>query len=143
MKKLILFSIAFLLIKVSFAQNNLDKQQINEVLTKQEANWNSGDIISFMEGYWKSDSLQFIGKDGVIKGWVATRDRYLKSYSNLDKMGILKFDIQNLNLHGSEYAWVLGKWNLSRPKEGNIGGYFTLVFKKINGKWLIISDHTS
>jgi ketosteroid isomerase-like protein len=143
MKKLILFTIAFLLIKVSFAQNKLDRQQILDVLALQESSWNSGDIISFMEGYWKSDSLQFIGKDGVIKGWVSTRDRYLKSYSNRDKMGTLKFEIQNLDLHGSEYAWILGKWHLNRPKEGDIGGYFTLVFRKINGKWLIISDHTS
>lgn len=33
---------------------------IREVLTKQQDAWNNGDLDLFMEGYWKSDSLQFI-----------------------------------------------------------------------------------
>jgi ketosteroid isomerase-like protein len=26
---------------------------------------------------------------------------------------------------------------------GDVGGYFTLVLKKIKGRWLIVRDHTS
>lgn len=143
MKKLILFSMFFFVLKLIFAQGSKDKEKIIEVLKTQESNWNKGDIISFMEGYWKSDSLMFIGKAGIVNGWESTKNRYLSSYSNLDKMGKLNFDIQQLDMHGVEYAWVLGKWQLDRPKEGNIGGFFTLVFKKINNRWLIVSDHTS
>ena len=26
---------------------------------------------------------------------------------------------------------------------GDVGGYFTLLMKKVNGKWLVVRDHTS
>jgi ketosteroid isomerase-like protein len=40
-------------------------------------------------------------------------------------------------------AWILGKWQLVRPKKGDVGGYFTILMKKIKGRWLIVRDHTS
>jgi hypothetical protein len=42
----------------------------------------------------------------------------------------------------SAYIHVIGKWHLRRSI-GDAGGHFTLVFKKINGRWVIISDHSS
>jgi hypothetical protein len=36
----------------------------------------------------------------------------------------------------------VGKWHLIRSV-GDVGGHYTLLVKRINGKWVIISDHTS
>jgi hypothetical protein len=41
-----------------------------------------------------------------------------------------------------EYYFVVGKWFLQRSI-GNIGGHYNLLFRKINGKWVIIADHSS
>lgn len=125
------------------AQNNKARQEVLKVLSRQNENWNKGDIRAFMEDYVKSDSLMFIGKNGVIYGWQATLERYLKTYPDLATMGKLKFDIQKTDFHSPTTCWVLGKWHLTRPEKGDAGGFFTLVLKKIGGKWLIVSDHTS
>ena len=37
---------------------------------------------------------------------------------------------------------VVGKWHLQRTA-GDLQGIFTLLLKKINGKWLIAADHSS
>ncbi len=143
MKKNLLL-IYFVLISVaSFAQGNNERQVVLDVLARQNKNWNEGNISAFMEDYWKSDSLMFIGSKGVVYGWKATLDRYNKSYPDRATMGTLKFDIQKTDFHSATTCWVLGKWYLTRPEKGDIGGYFTLILKKINGKWLIVSDHTS
>jgi len=126
-----------------YAQKSSDRQEIIKTMARQNENWNTGNIDAFMEDYWKSDSLMFIGKSGVIYGWKATLDRYHKTYPDLATMGKLKFDIQKIDFHSATTCWVLGKWHLTRPEKGDIGGFFTLVLKKINGKWLIVSDHTS
>lgn len=120
-----------------------ERQAVLDVLARQNKHWNEGNISAFMEDYWKSDSLMFIGSKGVVYGWKATLDRYNKSYPDLATMGKLKFDIQKTDFHSKTTCWVLGKWHLTRPEKGDIGGYFTLIIKKINGKWLIVSDHTS
>ncbi len=140
MKKVILILILYLNCFIAFSQK---KSEVLAVLQRQEKFWNAGDINNFMEDYWKSDDLKFIGKAGVVKGWQATKDRYFKSYPDRATMGILKFDIQEIDFMSKKSAWVLGKWRLNRPEKGDIGGYFTLILKKIDGKWLVVSDHTS
>jgi ketosteroid isomerase-like protein len=140
MKKLFLF---FALFTVCFNVFSQKKEDILQVMARQQSNWNAGDIEKFMEDYLKSDELQFIGSKGIVKGWQATKERYLKSYPDRATMGQLKFDILEVDFHSKKSAWVLGKWYLTRPEKGDVGGYFTLIFKKVKGKWLIVSDHTS
>lgn len=127
----------------SIAQKTNERQAVLEVMNRQKKHWNEGNISAFMEDYWKSDSLMFIGSKGVVYGWKPTLDRYNKTYPDKATMGTLKFDIQKTDFHSKTTCWVLGKWHLTRPEKGDIGGYFTLILKKINGIWLIVSDHTS
>lgn len=124
-----------------FAQNK-DEQAILNILDQQTISWNKGDIDHFMDGYWKNDSLMFIGKNGITYGYTNTLNNYKKNYSDAGKMGQLKFTILHLNKLSSDTYFVVGKWYLTRTI-GNIGGHYTLCFKKINGQWLIISDHSS
>src|SRR5688500_11839057 len=64
-----------------------------EILDRQAVSWNKGDLPGFMEGYWKSDSLQFIGKNGVTYGWQKTLQNYQQTYPNAEAMGKLTFTI--------------------------------------------------
>ena len=122
-------------------KQNTEIDKIKAVMNKQEQAWNSGNIEQFMEGYWKSDSLMFIGKNGIQYGWQNTLDNYLTSYPNKEAMGQLKFTIIKLELADSS-AYLLGKWDLAR-KTDSLGGYFTLYWKKVNNQWVITIDHTS
>ena len=108
----------------------------------QVKGWNNGDIDAYMQGYWNNDSLVFIGKSGPTYGYKATLQRYKKSYSDAAKMGILSFSDIHIQKLSSTYCFVTGAWHLDRPI-GDLSGYFTLLFKKINNKWLIICDHSS
>lgn len=125
-----------------WAQNQ-DRKAILDVLDTQVLAWNSGNIPAFMEGYHHSDSLSFIGANGPTYGWQNTLDNYKKRYPDLATMGQLKFDILKIQIFEGRTAHVVGKWHLTRPEKGNVGGFYSLVFRKIKGKWLIISDHTS
>jgi uncharacterized protein (TIGR02246 family) len=135
-------SVAIAQKKVSFPQK--DKDAVRAVLQQQQQAWNEGDIESFMQSYWHSDSLAFIGKKGVTKGWQSTFDNYKKAYPDKATMGQLQFDIVSVESFSAATVFVIGKWNLKREEsKGDLGGYFTLVFKKINKQWVIVSDHTS
>ena len=57
-------------------------------------------------------------------------------------MGQLTFDILQVKVLDNSNAFVLGGWYLQRDKDAP-GGYFTLWFRKINGEWKIVCDHTS
>jgi ketosteroid isomerase-like protein len=57
-------------------------------------------------------------------------------------MGKLFFTLLKINQLSPDYCFVVGKWLLKR-KAGDIGGIYTLLFRKIGGRWLIVIDHTS
>jgi hypothetical protein len=118
------------------------EKEIFAVLAQQESNWNEGNIEGFMEGYWKSDSLQFIGKSGLTKGWLATMNGYKKSYPGKTGMGTLHFELLSMQQLSDASALVIGNYRLQRQEKLD-KGIFSLVWRKINGKWLIVADHTS
>lgn len=119
-----------------------DKEAILKVIETQRQAWNRGDIEGYMQGYWKSDSLVFVGKTAPVYGWEGTLKRYKKTYSGKAAMGELTFDIIQVKVLDNKNAFMLGGWHLKRAKD-NLGGYFTLWFRKINGEWKIVCDHTS
>ncbi len=143
MKKLTILLCTFLVLTISKAQSNKDGDAIMHVLNTQTSAWNQGNIDQFMVGYWQSDSLMFIGKSGMNQGYQTTLDNYKKGYPDRAAMGTLKFDILKIKPLGKKHCFVVGKWHLTRPEKGDVGGHFSLVFQKIKGKWVIIADHSS
>ncbi|NTE02175.1 nuclear transport factor 2 family protein [Agrobacterium tumefaciens] len=126
----------------AFAQSPKDKQAILDVLEMQRIEWNKGNLETFMEGYVKSDSLLFVGSSGPTYGWQKTLDNYKKTYSGKAGMGMLTFGIKKVDFLNQDVAFVLGSWHLKREKD-EPKGYFTLLFKKLNGEWKIFVDHSS
>ena len=141
MKRILM--IAFAMISfTAFAQTPKDKQAILNVLETQRQAWNKGDLIAFMDGYVKSDSLLFVGSSGPTYGWQKTLDNYKKTYQGKAGMGQLTFGIKKVDFLNKDVAFVLGSWHLKREKD-EPQGYFTLLFKKLKGEWKIFVDHSS
>jgi ketosteroid isomerase-like protein len=141
MRKTFLFLLLIHFSSFLFAQTK-DETAIRNVMNKQIEAWNNGDIDTFMQTYWKSDSLMFIGSSAPTHGWQSTLENYKKHYPDTAAMGKLSFNLLNIKPLSPEYYFVIGEWHLARSK-GNMGGYFTLLFRKINGSWVIVVDHTS
>jgi hypothetical protein len=116
--------------------------KIQEVLKNQTDAWNTGNIENYMTGYWNSPNLKFIGKNGITYGYQQTLDNYKKAYPTQEKMGILTFNLLSNEKVGKKHFIVIGQWKLTR-KSDVLEGHFTLLWKKINGKWVITNDHSS
>lgn len=147
MRKLLLLfflSATFQLIAQSQPARKADgnAMAVRRILGEQTAAWNRGDITGFMYGYWENDSLMFIGKSGVTYGWTNTLNNYKKGYPDTTAMGKLSFDIITVKRLSKKYYQVIGKWFLKRTI-GDLSGHYTLLFEKINSRWIIIADHSS
>jgi ketosteroid isomerase-like protein len=115
---------------------------IRAVLNAQVADWNRGDVDAFMKSYWKSESTEFVGANGVAKGWQAVLDRYRKAYPDRQATGTLTFSDLEVNVLCPSVALVTGHYHLQREKD-QPSGVFTLIFRKFPEGWKIINDHTS
>ncbi len=143
MKKLVLTSLVLLLSTMALAaQSKNDPAVIRKVMDDQAAAWNRGDLEAFMIGYWKSDKLKFVSGDRITYGWQPTLDNYKKTYGSPEKMGKLTFSDLEIEVLSKDAAFVTGSWHLKREKD-EPQGKFTLLWRKIGGKWLIVADHSS
>jgi len=111
-------------------------------MADQQGAWNEGDLDRFMVGYWKSDSLVFVGSKGVTMGWTTTLMNYKNSYPDKEHMGTLTMSILSLKMISDTSAFVIGKWKLKRQKDAP-EGHFTLLWQLKEGQWVIVADHSS
>lgn len=143
MKRHLLITILALVSFSLYSQKaNKMKPVIEKIMHEQQLAWNKGDLDGFMLSYWNNDSLKFIGKNGITYGWKSTLANYKKSYPDKATMGELTFTIISVEELSKTSCYVIGEWDLKREK-GDVGGYYTLLWKKIDGKWVIVIDHTS
>lgn len=119
-----------------------DSLEIARTLMLTEEAWNNNDLEGFMEGYINSEKLVFVGSRGPTYGYNSTLESYKKGYPDAETMGSLSFEIIDLYQIDMVTAIMIGKFYLARTV-GDMQGYYTLVWQKIDEKWLIISDHSS
>ncbi|MFQ5412355.1 MAG: YybH family protein [Phycisphaerae bacterium] len=130
-------------------------QAIREVLDRQVAAWNAGDIEGFMSHYWHSEELTFVSvhqeqdpATGInrpvttmTRGWQATLDRYRQRYPTSEAMGTLSFSELAVSRTSGDAARVKGRYRLDR-KHDIPTGRFTLDMRRIEGAWRIVRDWT-
>jgi len=124
------------------AQPTTFQDSITEVLNTQQKAWNEGHIDGFMDAYLRDDSISFTGSRGISYGWDTIYNNYLKGYPDRAAMGQLQFEILEVKALGNAHALVLGRFTLYREND-KPSGYFSLVWKRHQGQWRIIADHTS
>jgi ketosteroid isomerase-like protein len=141
--KFIYINLMFLLIlsKAAIAGNK-DVKAITSLLAKQVAEWNKGNTDGYMQGYWDNDSLVFIGSKGPRYGYNATLKMYKEAYPDTAHMGKLSTVNSRIQKLSGKYYFVVGRWELKRTV-GDLSGSYTLLFRKMKGKWVIICDHSS
>jgi len=139
----IIFFLCLNVPNLALAQKNaLLAKEIESLMNKQEKAWNNFDIEGFMQYYWNNDSLMFVGKS-VTYGWKQTFENYKKNYSSKELMGVLAFTNIKIDVLSKNDITVVGKWKITRNDATQVGGHYSLLWKKIDGKWVIVRDHTS
>lgn len=134
--------ILFLLLALS-APLTAQDSPVQQVLNRQQADWNRHDLEAFMSGYWNSPSLTFFGAKKT-SGWQATFERYRKTYQGEGReMGKLEFSDLQIEELAPNAAFVRGSWKLTLSDGKTPHGLFTLIFRKFPDGWKIIHDHSS
>jgi beta-aspartyl-peptidase (threonine type) len=143
----ILFMAAATVVSASLAQApNPQAQQaaIRKVLEAQVDAWNRHDLEGFMAGYWNSPNLTFFSGAKETQGWQATLERYRKNYqSGGAEMGKLEFSDLQIEMLGTQSAFVRGQFHLTLSNGKQPHGLFTLIFREFPEGWHIVHDHSS
>lgn len=126
------------------AGQTADQRLILDVLERQQAAWNRGDVEAFMEGYERSDRIVFVGAE-IQRGYDDVLARYRGTYGDREKMGRLRFFDLDVEVLSDGAATVIGRYHLTRDAAGggDASGRFSLVFLLTRSGWKIVHDHTT
>lgn len=142
MNKSILLLLMAVLTSIAAPAQNADERAIRQMLGQQVSDWNRGDLDAFMRGYWNSDSLMFLNKKGVTYGYQQTLELYKKGYGDTARMGQFTSTILKMQPLAKDCYMVVGRYDLKRSV-GDAIGHYSLLVRKIKGRWLIVFDHSS
>ncbi|PKP83017.1 MAG: DUF4440 domain-containing protein [Alphaproteobacteria bacterium HGW-Alphaproteobacteria-18] len=124
------------------APHAADEAAILSLLEAQDIAWNDGDIEGFMAGYWRAPDLRFASGGNITRGWDETLARYKARYGTGAEMGTLTTSDHEIILLSPDAAIAHGKWQLDW-KGQQPWGLYTLVLRKMDGNWRIVSDTTT
>jgi ketosteroid isomerase-like protein len=116
--------------------------EVHALLSQQVADWNSGDIAAFMDGYWRDDRVRFASGGEVRRGWSKVMSDYERRYPDRAAMGTLHTGGVEITEIGKEAAVVFGQWAVTAGGAHHCG-LFTLLVRKVEGRWVVVHDHTS
>lgn len=117
---------------------------MRDTLRRQVDAWNRGEIRGFLDGYHHSPETTFLsgGAKGITltRGFDAMAARYEGRYPP-GKQGTLEFVDVEVHPIDADAAWVLGRYRLT----GDVtqSGAFTLVLRRMEGRFVIVHDHTT
>lgn len=127
---------------VSPSARTSDEAAILALLEAQDVAWNEGDIEGFMAGYLRSPDLRFASGGNITRGWDETLARYKARYGTGAEMGTLTTSDHEIEILSADAAIAHGKWQLDWQGK-QPWGLYTLVLRKTDGAWRIVSDTTT
>jgi ketosteroid isomerase-like protein len=119
-------------------------EAIFAMMNHSAADWNRGDIDTFVTCYKNSPDILFIGRK-VVHGYDQMLTTYKTYYGTPEQRGVLTYtqlEVQPLDRH---FATVTGHFHLERTPTGggNSDGYFLLVVEDTSTGWKIVRDDTT
>lgn len=117
---------------------------IKDLLTRQAADWNRGDLDAFASGYKNSRDILFIGST-IEHGYAGMLAGYKAHYPTRQAMGVLSFSQLAVQPLDERFATATGHFHLERTASGggNADGFFLLVLENTGTGWKIVRDDTT
>jgi uncharacterized protein (TIGR02246 family) len=117
-------------------------QRIRDLFEAGNAAWNRGDIDGYLADYWHSEKVRWVSEGKVSYGFDATAAAYKARFNTPGNMGTLEVANLEVQLLGESDALAFGEW-IQTARGVRRHGVFTVHLKKMDGKWCIVSDHSS
>lgn len=117
-------------------------KEIENIFRLGEEYWNKGDVESYVSLYAPLDSSRMIlskgaayGRDGILA--------FYKKYWPKERMGHLVTDGIIYEKLSRKFYLVTGYFHVSYTDGTKVDGRFSVLARKVKGKWYYYTDHSS
>jgi ketosteroid isomerase-like protein len=118
-------------------------QEVKKALEGQITAWNKGDLETAMTFYWNSPEMLWVSKGGTEKGYQEVYDMFLQDFTDRSKMGIYTYEPLHIEQVSKEAVYFVFRWKIELDGKRLMGGVSSQVWKKLDGRWVVTSEHAS
>jgi len=118
-------------------------QEVKKALEGQITAWNNGDLETAMTFYWNSPEMLWISKSGTEKGYQEVYDMFLQDFKDRSKMGVYTYEPLHIEQVSKDAVYFVFRWKIELDGKRLMGGVSSQVWKKLDGRWVVTSEHAS
>ena len=119
------------------------RTEIVRMMDSSAAAWNRGDLDRFMEDYAPDTTTTFVGSKGILRGRAAIKQAYAPRFAPGGMRDSLSFENVEVDVLAKDVVHTIAYYKLMRGDSTTARGPTSLVMRKMNGRWLIVHDHSS
>ncbi|WP_461490162.1 YybH family protein [Pontibacter sp. HJ8] len=117
--------------------------EVKEALDGQVDAWNRGELEKAMTYYWNSPDMLWISRNGTETGYQEVLDGFQKDFTNRSKMGVYTYEPLHIEQVSAEAVYYVYHWKIDLQGKKLMGGVSSQLWKKLDGRWVITTEHAS
>jgi len=139
-----LFAVILLAVSTIPAQTRPDAlADVKAALDAQVTAWNAGALDMAMSAYHDSPEMLWVNRGGIRKGFEPVRAAYRRDLGDRSRMGTYSYEPLHIERISRDCVYFVIKWKIELNGRTTMGGVSSLVWKRINRKWVIAAEHAS
>lgn len=119
------------------------REEIAAMMARAASAWTRGDLDGFMSDYLDSSRTTYVGRTGLLRGRAAIRAAYAPRFAPGAMRDSLSFEGLEVDEVAPGIANVIAFYVLMRGDSTTARGPTSLLMERVNGRWLIVHDHSS
>lgn len=127
----------------AIAEDQLDiPAAIRSVLVAQGEAWNRGDLPDYLASFARNEQTRHIFNHEITAGYSAIETRFQARYPDPSDMGKISFSDLKVSVLAPDAASAFAHWTFEHGDK-TFAGVFTLIFRHLDGRWVIVHDHST
>ena len=152
MKQVIpLASRAFVFLVIILAVSTISAQkkqadpiaEVQALLDSQVSAWNGGAPDKATSVYYDSPDMLFVNRTGIRKGYEPIRASYQRAPAQRARLGTYSYEPLHIERLSPNCVFFVIKWKVEAGGRSTMSGVSSMVWKRINKKWVIAAEHAS
>src|SRR5688500_5768863 len=139
-----LFVIILLSVSWTPAQKKPDVlSEVKAALDEQVAAWNEGTSEKPTSVYHDSPEMLWVNRTGIRKGFEPVRAAYRRDSNSRPSIGTYSYEPLHIERLSPSCVYFVIQWKIDRNGRSAMNGVTSMVWKRVNKKWVIAAEHAS
>ena len=117
--------------------------EVKAVLDSQVTAWNAGEQNKAMSVYYESPEMLFVNRTGIRKGYEPIKASYQRAPVDRSRVGTYSYEPLHIERLSATCVFFVIKWKVEANGRSTMSGVSSMVWKRINKKWVIAAEHAS